>query len=392
MPAALPEIAFEAPGTVRETLASLGRTEDVRLSPSRRRFALACYAGAIAVGEVELATPPGGPAVALTRLDVLSSPLLDEPHGLDWLGDDTLVVASRGGHVSVLRLEGGEAVEVSSVRTDAPGSVALRPVGDGRHEALVCGNWQNVITTFELDERDVLTGETPTLRRWLDLPDGIAVAATGRWLAVSNHNTHSVLVFDAETAGEDADPVAVLRGVEYPHGLRFAADDRLLLVADAGAPTVHVFATTDARWAIGAAYPAATVQVLDGPTFARGHRNPMEGGPKGLDVDARTGVLLVTCEELALGVFDATELLARPEGFGTDGDALLRHELAALAAAEAEREAAAAVRAQFAAVTATKAWRLTAPARRLHAALRTARRPRSRSTGDAPGTSPAVSD
>jgi lipoprotein LpqB-like beta-propeller protein len=391
--AAVREIAFEASEQVRETLASLGRTEDVRLSPSRGRVALACYSpGAIAVGDIELATSPSGPDVTLTRLELLSSPLLREPHGLDWRGDDTLVVANRAGHLSVIRLEGEGVVEVSSVPTDSPGSVALRPVGDGRHEAVVCGNWQSSITTFELDENDVLAGGIPLLQRWLDLPDGIAVAATGRWLAVSNHNTHTVLVFDAKTAREDADPIAVLRGVEYPHGLRFAADDRLLLVADAGAPNVHVFATTDGSWAIGAAYPAATVRVLDDATFARGHRTPMEGGPKGIDLDARTGVLLVTCEELALGVFDVSEVLTQPARFGTDGGALLRYELAALASAEAEREAAADVRAQLAAVTATKAWRLTAPARRLQATLLAARRHRSQRADAAPGTSSVVPD
>ena len=393
------QIAFEAPQAVRETLASLGRTEDVRLSPSRRRVAIACYAReAIAVGDIVLAASPDGPTVALTRLDVLHSPLLREPHGLDWLDDDTLVVANRVGHVASLRLAGDELVAVSSVPVSSPGSVALRRAADGCQEVLVCGNWQNVITTFELDGCGMLAGGTTRLRRRLDLPDGVAVGATGRWLAVSNHNTHSILVFDAETAGEGAEPVAVLRGVDYPHGLRFATDDRQLVVADAGAPNVHVFATSGANWAIGAAYPAATLRVLDEPTFARGHRSLVEGGPKGLDLDSGTGVLLVTCEELPLGAFAVSDILARPERFGTDADALLRHELAALSSAEAEREATAATRAQLTAIhaqlteiTGTKAWRLTAPARRLHAVLRAVRRRRAGHADLAPGTSP-ISD
>jgi hypothetical protein len=393
MPSALDEIPLEAPEAVRETLASLGRTEDVRLAPGGRRVAIACYAtGAIAVGAVELRRSPGAPAVALTRLEVLSSPVLCEPHGLDWRDDDTLVVANRAGRVAVLRLADDELIEVSSIAAAAPGSVALRPAEGDRHDVLVCGNWQSVITTFELDGSDMLAGGRPTLRRWLDLPDGVAVGASGRWLAVSNHNTHSVLVFDAEACHEDADPVAVLRGVEYPHGLRFASGDRLLLVADAGAPIVHVFATTDASWEIGAAYPAATVQVLDGPTFARGHRTPMEGGPKGIDLDARTGILLVTCEELALGAFDVSELLEAPERFGTDRDALLRHELAALASIDDQRRAAASARAELAAVTATKAWRLTAPGRRLYGALRAARQGRAGRAEVTQGASPAVTD
>jgi hypothetical protein len=77
---------------VRERLAALGRTEDLRLSPSGRRLAIACYAiDRIAVGEIELS--PGG--VRLTRLELLSSPVVRHPHGVDSVADGTLVVASR---------------------------------------------------------------------------------------------------------------------------------------------------------------------------------------------------------------------------------------------------------------------------------------------------------
>ena len=77
---------------VRERLAALGRTEDIRLSPSGRRLAIACYAiDRIAVGEIELS--PGG--VRLRRLKPLSSPVVRHPHGVDFVDDDTLVVASR---------------------------------------------------------------------------------------------------------------------------------------------------------------------------------------------------------------------------------------------------------------------------------------------------------
>ena len=303
---------------------------------------------------------------------MVSSPLLREPHGLDWWDDDRLVVANRAGGVIVLRLAGSELVpsggEESPGGIDAPGSVAVRAIGANRHEVLVCDNWRSQVARYELDARGTLTDGRPILGRWLDLPDGIASSSDGRWLAVSNHNTHSVLVFDRDRAQDDGDPAAILRGVDYPHGLRFAADDRRLLVADAGAPRVHVFAASANGWT-GAAYPVATIDVMDEPTFLRGRRNPAEGGPKGIDLDLATQILLVTCEERPFACFDVAEVLERPERVGIDGDALLRHELAALAAARAEREATASARAELAAVLATKAWRLTAPARRLYAML-----------------------
>ena len=86
----------------------------------------------------------------------------------------------------------------------------------------------------------------------------------------------------------------MLRGATYPHGLRFAADDRRLLVADAGAPYVHVFAA-DGSWQ-GASYPASTIRVMDDETFERARHNPQEGGPKGIDLDPRTKLLIVTSE------------------------------------------------------------------------------------------------
>jgi Lipoprotein LpqB beta-propeller domain len=379
MPQPLPEIAFDAPRGVRETLGELGRTEDVRLAPGRRRVAIACYhAERIAVGDVELTRSPEGPSVAVTRLELLSSPLLREPHGVDWRDDETLVVANRGGAVAVLRLAGSELAPVGGEAppggVDAPGSIVVRRLEGNRHEVLVCDNWRSEVARYELDANGTLTGGWPLLGRWLDLPDGIASSDDGRWLAVSNHNTHSVLVFDREAAEQDVDPAAVLRGVDYPHGLRFAANDSRLLVADAGSPRVHVFVAPADGWT-GPAYPAATIDVMDEPTFLRGRRNPAEGGPKGIDLDPRTHVLLVTCEERPLAFFDAAPVLERPEDIGIDRGALLRHELAALAAARAEREATANARAELAAVLGTKAWRLTAPARRLYAALgRIARR------------------
>ena len=66
-------------------------------------------------------------------------------------------------------------------------------------------------------------------RKWLDVPDGVAVSANGRWLAVSNHEVGVVFVYDYEQLGEDAEPVAVLRGATYPHGVRFTHDDRVIV-------------------------------------------------------------------------------------------------------------------------------------------------------------------
>ena len=99
------EVGFDAPECVRDALAAIGRTEDVRFAPSGRRLAIACLVGqGIALADVAITVGESGPEIAVTSLDLLDSTALSDPHGIDFVDDDTLVVANRGGGVAVLRL------------------------------------------------------------------------------------------------------------------------------------------------------------------------------------------------------------------------------------------------------------------------------------------------
>lgn len=378
---AAPEpIALVAPDDVSERLAVLGRTEDVRLSPNGKRLAIACYAiDRIAVADIALTASE----IRISRLELLSSTELGEPHGVDFLDDQTVVVAGRRSGLGVFRLPAAdapsEAWDVAPLLTlpvreprDTPGSVVARRVDADTHELLVCANWAHEVRAHTLAGGRIAPG-TIAARRWLDVPDGVAVSGDGAWTAVSNHATHTILVYDTASLGEDAEPVGVLRGATYPHGLRFAADDSRLLVADAGAPYVHVFAAADGGWH-GVSYPAATIRVLDDDAFRRFRTNPQEGGPKGIEVDPRTMVLVITSEAAPLSCFDVAGIVERPWEVRSDPEALLRYELDSLAAGEGLRSAAAkteaGVRAQLAAIEQSLTWRLTEPARALYRSAR----------------------
>lgn len=367
------QIGFDAPPAVLDALATMGRTEDVRFSPSGRRLVIACYASEqIAVADIEIKFSASGPEISVTSLHQHSSTALREPHGIDFLDDDTLIVANRAGWLVPFRLPsaGRDDVPVDGVlppKLDSPGSVAVHSRGPGHAEVLACNNWENTVTRHVFDGNGTLSAGEVVVRRWLDLPDGIAMSRDGRWLAVSNHNSHSVFVYAYSTLNEHADPVAILRGVRYPHGLRFAADDRHLLVADAGAPHVHVFDASSQGWH-GAGYPSGTITVMDDDTFVRGRHNSAEGGPKGIDVDPRTNVLIVTAERLPLAFFDLAPALDRGE-LDPVGDAFVGYELESLAATERHKAAAAAAKAELREMQQTRAWRLTAPARRAQGAL-----------------------
>ena len=91
-----PQIDYVAPQHVRDVVASLGRTEDVRFSPSNRRLAVAgFFKNKIAVFDILIATSPGSKNIALIGVIEISSTQLNYPHGVDFIDDNKVIVANR---------------------------------------------------------------------------------------------------------------------------------------------------------------------------------------------------------------------------------------------------------------------------------------------------------
>ena len=317
-------IEYRADDRARAIIGGLGRTEDVRFSPNNRRLAIAAFnGGRIAVLDVEVGKAGGSPDVQLAGGLEISSPVLSYPHGVDFVDDDTLAVANRGGGVAIFKLPVGHAghCELSPIQFLAPGkgsivftpgSVSVVQGEDGRCELLICNNYADNISRHVMDRHGdcaILESEI-LLRKWLNLPDGVCASRDGRWIAVSNHDSNGVLLYDRlQALNEDSSPVGVLRGVAFPHGLRFSADSRRLILADAGAPFLHVYACGTEGWH-GTRMPAASFRVMDEQVFRSGRKNPQEGGPKGIDFDRSMTVLATTCEYQALQFLDAAAVLA----------------------------------------------------------------------------------
>jgi hypothetical protein len=318
------KIEYRAADHVRAIINSLGRTEDVRFSPSNRRLAIAAFnRSRIAVFDVEIAKLGGTPDVSLTGAVEISSSSLRYPHGVDFLDDETLAVANREGDVAIFKIPpaGSSASEQAPIQVLAaasgsllftPGSLAVVRGEDGLHELLVCNNYADSVTRHVMD-RDAgcaITKSEVLLSKWLNLPDGLCVSQDRRWIAISNHNTHGVLLYERSSPlNEDSSPDGVLRGVCFPHGLRFSADGRYLFVADAGAPFVHIYSGGGQGWR-GARLPAASIRMMDDLVFQRGRKNPQEGGPKGVDFDKSMCVLATTCEYQPLQFLDLAAVLA----------------------------------------------------------------------------------
>jgi len=379
----LPALAVSAPPSVADAVASLGRTEDVRFSPNHRRLAIAAFfLNRIAVFDVEITTAREIPHVALSGGVQVSSAALRQPHGIDFLDEDTLIVTSRDGDVSLFALPPGDpAVSTHVVAPlarwpadattglDAPGSVTVLGGADGRCEVLICNNSGHTVTRH-LADRHVLASSRLLLQKYLAIPDGVCVSPDRRWIAVSNHTTHNILLYENTPAlNARSEPDGILRRAYHPHGLRFTADRRHLFVADAAAPRLLVYAQGTEEWR-GVHAPLAVVRIMDEATFQRGRRNPQEGGPKGLDIDPRANVLVVTSECQPLVFFDVPTLLdhartaaaASTETRGLE----LRHELAMM---QEIRDLTVAV-SDAQAFQNTVSWRITAPLRHVRAAFR----------------------
>ena len=382
------ELHCVAPPSVTDALNRLGRTEDVRFSPGNRRLAVASFhRNRVVVFDVDVAGSAGAPRVALTGGVELSSPALRWPHGVEFIDDETLVVTSRGRDVTLFTLPPGKtdvpSHEVTPIaqwpadRTsflDAPGSVMVTRIADDACEVLICNNDGHTVTRHRLDRGagGALRHSEILLQKCLRIPDGVSVSPDRRWIAVSNHSTHNVLLYENSPAlNADTEPDGILRRLYYPHGVRFSADGRHLFVADAGAPYLNVYAQDSDEWR-GVRHPVASVRVMADAVFERGRHNPEEGGPKGLDIDRNSSVLVVTSECQPLAFFDVPALLqlALTGGSAREPEALgLSHELCLME--EIRRMAESATEAH--AMRSSLSWRLTAPLRRVRSVFR--RRP-----------------
>lgn len=381
-------IAYTASAQVRDVIARMGRTEDLRFSPNQKQLAVACInENQIVVFDLEIQDLPSGKQIHLAHAAVLSSPDLKAPHGLDFLDPQTLLVANRAGGICQLKLpERGTDSDVTHAvatslaldpsRTHTPGSLALSALNEEHCELLVCNNYRHTVGRLKFLRSEGLPSSRPEifLEKWLNIPDGISASPSGQWVAVSNHSLHAGMLYQRLDAGPDADPQALLLGAHYPHGVRIVMDDRIILMADAGAPFVHLYCCPDRHWQ-GLHYPRYSLRTLEAITFRKGRYSPQEGGPKGIDLHLTSHILGTTCEAQPLAFFDLQSLLetccatsidhlGTPMGKDTEQD--VRYELDYL------RQQAKATEAlpRLHAIQGSRVWRLTAPFRHMGSLLK----------------------
>ena len=319
-------LEYEAPPEIHQALADLGRTEDLRFSPSNRRLALASFdKNRILVLDVQIVPAGDTHKVLIEDYLAFSSKSMSSPHGVSFIDENTVIVANRGGSVSIFTLPptstGQREFNLAPSRTIrrslfrrwfSPGAVDLYKSDADTYKVFVCNNYAHVVTSYSLkpDKRFRVGYKGVLLKRGLAKPDGIGISSDRKWIAVSNSWNGTVRIYEnIPGLNRKSDATGILRGMVDPHGLRFTADGRHLLVADGAAPYVHVFESDDGDWGINRD-PVSSARVLDNEIFQRGSHNPKDGGPKGIDTDGDSRLLATTCEHQVLAFFDLKALLS----------------------------------------------------------------------------------
>lgn len=322
-------IKYDAPEEVKNTISSLGRTEDIVFSQDGY-FAIAQFIeNKIILFKYSIKNISDDKIIYIESAIRISSDELSEPHGISFLGEDHLLVANRGGELGLFE----RPHEISSVVTEvhlntvcsyagsrlrpirAPGSVDCFRISEHRYRVLVCNNYIHTVVSFEID---VSTGfktkdYSIVCRRLLSIPDGISISPDKKWVAVSSHDTHEILVYkynrefsslsNISLINRIKKPAGRLSGTFYPHGLRFSPDGKTLFVADAGMPYIHAYYSEDGNWS-DRRWPQSVFRVMDDQTFDVEINNPGEGGIKGLDIFHNGKFLATTTEHQPLKFYE----------------------------------------------------------------------------------------
>ncbi len=290
-----------------------------RFSPSNRRLAVAGFIkNKITVFDISIAASQDSKSISLTGVAEISSAYLKSPHGLDFIDDEKILVVNREGQACIFELPKDamgryELAPVAVIGADdisTPGSVAVIRKEQGFCEALICNNYVNSVTRHQLDfAAGYSTKKSEVLlKKCLDVPDGICVSREMQWIAVSNHDSHTVLLYENNpTLNGSSLPDGILRSTYYPHGVRFTSDGRFILVADAGSPYVNIY-EKDLDWR-GVRNPLLSFRVLSHEDYLRGRHTPEDGGAKGIDINNAMNIVVTTCECQPLAFFDLTAIL-----------------------------------------------------------------------------------
>jgi len=296
------------------SVSKMGRTEDLRFSPDRTRLAVVSFNHhKIFIFEISLMNQGSTKYLKINDYVEYKSAAFKYPHGMVWIDDNTIAVTSRGGKTDLFKLPSRSSVhqqaELKSITSfgivRAPSSITVRK-SQNILQLLIVSNPANSITISDLSLSNMkVTKERVFLKHHLNLPDGIALSSDSKFIAVSNHNGHNILIYEySDDLNESSNPVAILNGVGYPHGLVFNGTS--LLVTDAGSPFISVYESNNGIWS-NQDDSAFKIQMMSDEAFKLGNISVHEGGFKGIDIVSEWQIAAVTCSNCPLAFYDLSQ-------------------------------------------------------------------------------------
>ena len=108
MPVIEGQISYDASTEVRHVLASISRTEDIKLSPDNSRLAIVDFTcNKIFTFLIHIQQPGDSaesPRITIQDYSIIASDSFDQPHGVFFLGNETMIVCNRAADVCLFKI------------------------------------------------------------------------------------------------------------------------------------------------------------------------------------------------------------------------------------------------------------------------------------------------
>jgi hypothetical protein len=300
------------------------RSEDVRFSPSGQRLAVITSQAKLLLFAIDANARP----VTAQLLTTMASADLRAAHGVDWIDEDTLVVANRAAGLAFFKIPRSnqwaaesKIAAVSIVQSSWFGAPdekrqlnAMRKVATGPgsariHDGYVYAgcNMSNTVTRHRILAGPTCDDGELVAQEGINIPDSAIVSPDGVWLAVADHYNHRVLIFrlgEKSPCGALTDP-----RLKHPHGIAINPSGTVIVAADAGGRGIFAFHARDGLWNVH----QTEAFMIDGVTEAVYARvqsevaeqaRDVEGGAKGIDISKDGRVVVSTCRGQTLRFFE----------------------------------------------------------------------------------------
>lgn len=299
-------------GIIEGTESMINHPEGIAFSPSGNLVAIANAGGSnVLFFQASDCCSTGTKSQPVFVINGLDSPL-KYPHDLDFTldgehlavacpGDNRVIIYKRNVQSGFYEEKPLAVIEGSKGGLLAISAVKYCPNGNylgvcdvaGYQIALYHYNGEN----YDSMPYQVIRAPSDILKQ----PDGLGFSKDGKWLAVTSHGNHSVLIFERKFLSQEYSntPAEILKGEEtlftFTHSLCFHPIDDTLIVSSAGGrKTLSLFKKISELVPRYTSSAAQAIEIYNPETIYMQEFYPEEGGVKGITISP-DGKILGIC-------------------------------------------------------------------------------------------------